>query len=159
LSCRKDGSSIRFARIRYRKQTIDRLWETIPPVWNRIRSHLRIIAVEQLGISVEQFHILRHIHRGINSMSELATEMCISRPAISQTVDVLVHKGLLTRQQSTADRRYVKLALTENGTALLKAIFENNRTWMMSKLDSLNQKQLNASIQATEMLKKTFVEP
>ena len=138
------------------QRTIDRFWETIPPVWNRIRSHIRAVAAEQFGISVEQFHILRHIARGTNSVSELADERCTSRPAISQAVDALAHKGLLTRQQSSSDRRYVQLALTESGSTLLKSIFDNNRAWMMDMLGALDADELSASIQAMDILKITF---
>jgi DNA-binding MarR family transcriptional regulator len=138
------------------QQAIDRFWETIPPLWNRVRSNLRTTAVERFGISVEQFHILRHINHGINSVSDLAEERCISRPAISQVVDVLAQKGLLTRQQETDDRRHVKLALTEKGKTLLNAIFDNNHRWMISKLEALSQDELGVAIQAMETLKKTF---
>jgi DNA-binding MarR family transcriptional regulator len=140
------------------KRTIDQFWETIPPVWNRVRSNIRSTAAERFGISVEQFHILRHIHHGTDSVSELANERCISRPAISQVVDALAHKGLLTRRQDVDDRRYVKLVLTENGTALLKSIFDSNRAWMEDKLASLDQAELAASIQAMETIQKTFIE-
>ena len=140
------------------QETIDRFWETIPPLWNRIRSNLRGTAAERFGISVEQFHILRHVNRGINSVSDLAVERCTSRPAISQVVDTLVNKGLLTRRQEADDRRYVKLALTVNGSTLLKGIFDSNRTWMLSKLDALSEAELGAAIQAMETLKKTFAE-
>ena len=138
------------------QETIDRFWETIPPIWNRIRSNLRGTAAERFGVSVEQFHILRHINRGINLVSDLAVERCTSRSAISQAVDVLVNKGLITRQQEADDRRYVKLALTESGSALLKSIFDSNRAWMLSKLDALSQDELSASVQAMQLLKKTF---
>ena len=140
------------------QQTIDRFWESFPPTWNHIRTNVRGIAVEKFGITVEQFHILRHIHRGTDSVSELANERCISRPAISQVVDALAHKGLLTRQQDADDRRYVKLVLTENGAALLKSIFDSNRAWMKEKLASLDQADLVASIQAMETLKSSFKE-
>jgi DNA-binding MarR family transcriptional regulator len=140
------------------QQTIDRFWETIPPIWNRIRSNLRGTATERFGISVEQFHILRHVNHGIDSVSDLAVERCTSRPAISQVVDVLVNKGLITRKQEADDRRYVRLALTESGSALLKSIFDSNRAWMLSKLDALSQDELNASIQALQLLKKTFAD-
>jgi DNA-binding MarR family transcriptional regulator len=138
------------------QQTIDRFWETLPPTWSRIRSHLRSTAAEQFGITVEQFHILRHIHRGTNSACDLASIIGISRPAISQAVDALAIKGLLTRQQSRSDRRYVTLALTESGSSLLKAIFDNNRLWMLSKLETLSVDELNGAIQAMETVKKTF---
>jgi len=140
------------------QQTIDRFWETIPPLWSRIRAHLRSTAAEKYGITIEQFHILRHIHRGKNSACELAATIGISRPAVSQAVDALVHKGLLTRQQDTSDRRYVTLALTENGSILLKGIFENNRIWMLGKLETLSQDELNATVQAMETVKKTLNE-
>src|SRR5512138_1764909 len=91
------------------EQTIDRFWETVPPVWNFVRTHLRGTATGKFDITVEQFHVLRFVRRGPNSMSELATAKNISRPAISQAVDVLVRKGLLTRVQSTTDRRVVEL--------------------------------------------------
>jgi len=138
------------------QQTIDRFWETLPPTWSRIRSHLRSTAAEQFGITVAQFHILRHINRGKNSVSNLSAELYISRPAISQAVEALFQKDLLTRQQDSSDRRHVQLALTESGSTLLKAIFENNRTWMLSKLDALSQDELSAAIQAMETVKKTF---
>ena len=51
---------------------IEAFWGTIPPVWNRIKGNVRSIAVENYDISVEQFHILRHIRKGLTSVSELA---------------------------------------------------------------------------------------
>ena len=94
------------------ERAIDRFWETIPPLWGTIRQHIRAQATSQFDISVEQFHVLRYVRRGPNSISDLATAKNISRPAISQAVDLLVNKGLLTRTQSSEDRRFVELSLT-----------------------------------------------
>ena len=71
--------------------------------------------------------------KGFTSVSELAAIRQISRPAISQAVDVLVEKGLISRQQEAEDRRFVHLLLTPNGEALLNKIFQENRAWMMEK--------------------------
>ena len=65
---------------------IEAFWGTIPPVWNRIKGNVRAIAVENYDISVEQFHILRHIRKGLTSVSELAEVKQISRSAVSQAV-------------------------------------------------------------------------
>ena len=119
---------------RLRDQAIDRFWETVPPLWNTVRSHLRSAATVNFDITVEQFHILRHVRRGIGSISELATAKNISRPAISQAVEILVKKKFLTRVQSTQDRRYVELALTETGNALLDAVFKDTRGWMKERI-------------------------
>lgn len=138
---------------------IDRFWETIPPVWGRIRGNVRGIAMEHFNLTVEQFHILRHIRMGCHSGSDLAAIQQISRSAISQVVDLLVGKGLITRCEQTEDRRYVQLELTESGNALLNAIFKKNRAWMMEKLATLNPEELNKVLLAMEVLKKTFDPP
>lgn len=87
-------------------QVFDQFWETVPAVWNTIRGNLRAIASEQFEISVEQFHVLRLIRKGLTSVSEIAEARLISRPAASQTVDGLVEKGLITRRQAAGDRRF-----------------------------------------------------
>jgi DNA-binding MarR family transcriptional regulator len=138
------------------QQTIDRIWETIPPTWHQIRANIRGIVTDNFDITVEQFHILRHVRKGINSVSELAEEKQISRPAISQAVELLVEKGLLTRQQSSADRRFVQLELTENGSELLNAIFRMNRKWMEDRLSTLNEADIAAMLKAMETLKTVF---
>lgn len=136
------------------EQTIDKFWETIPPLWGYIRSHIRTVATESFDISVEQFHILRFIRRGHVSVSELANVRNISRPAISQGVDALVHKELVTRTQSKEDRRYVELELTPEGNALLDSVFQNTREWMKESLETFSQEELELAIRGMEVLKK-----
>jgi DNA-binding MarR family transcriptional regulator len=135
-------------------QAIDRFWETVPPLWNFVRSHIRATATAKFDITVEQFHVLRYVRRGKDSMSELATAKNISRPAISQAVDILVNKGLLTRVQSTQDRRYVDLALTDAGNNLLDTVFKETRGWMKERLHSLNADELETIARAMEVMKK-----
>lgn len=135
------------------RQTVETFWETFPPFWHGIRAHIRQVAAEQFEISVEQFHILRHIRRGESSVSELAEAKNISRPAISQAVDTLVNKGLITRARDSHDRRYIHLSLTEAGDALLDAIFEDTRQWMMQTLSPLSEEDLQALIQGMNSLR------
>ena len=139
-------------------QTIDRFWESIPPVWNQIRGHLRSIAQEKFDISVEQFHVLRHIRRGICSVSDLANVKKISRSAISQSVDGLVEKGLIDRRQHTDDRRFVTLELTPSGDELLNAIFNENRAWMVEKMSAFTPEELERMLLAFQSLRDTFKE-
>ena len=138
------------------QQTIDRFWETVPPVWNAVRVHLRSMAQEQFAISVEQFHILRYIRRKVDSISALAAIGRISRPAISQGVDALVNKGLVSRQQGIHDRRYIKLELTAEGNALLDAIFTRNREWMKARLEALPVTELETIENGLSALKKAL---
>jgi len=138
---------------------IEVFWGTIPPVWNKIKSNVRSIAVEHYDISVEQFHILRHIRRGLGSVSELAEVKQISRSAISQAVDLLVERGLICRLQNAQDRRNIPLELTDSGNRLLDTIWEKNRAWMRSQMASLSAEELNTLTVAMEILARTFIEP
>ena len=136
------------------EQTLDKFWETVPPLWGYIRAHIRAVATEDFDISVEQFHILRFIRRGHGSVSGLADARNISRPAISQGVDALVNKGLVTRTQSKEDRRYVELELTLQGCALLDSVFKNTREWMKESLETFSQEELELAIRGMDVLKK-----
>jgi DNA-binding MarR family transcriptional regulator len=136
------------------EQILDKFWETIPPLWGYIRAHIRAVATENFDISVEQFHLLRFIRRGRCSVSDLADARNISRPAISQGVDALVNKGLVTRRQSKEDRRYVKLELTPEGDALLDNVFQDTREWMKASLEAFSQEELELAVRGMEVLKK-----
>ena len=137
-----------------RDRAVDRFWETVPPLWNTVRSHIRTVATANFDITVEQFHILRFVRRGTASMSELATAKNISRPAMSQAVEILVKKGLLTRVQSTQDRRYVDLALTAAGNQLPDTVFQETRVWMKERMHGLTVVELETIVRAMEAMKK-----
>ena len=137
---------------------IDRVWETLPAVWNKVRGNVRCIATEYYEITVDQFHILRHIRKGRGSVSELAEIQQISRPAISQAVDILVDRGLVSRQTDAEDRRHIRLDLTSNGNDLLNTIFKQNRGWMMEKMADLSPDEIDSIVHGLEILKKTFIE-
>lgn len=139
--------------------TIDRFWETIPPAWNQIRNNLRSIATENFGISVEQFHILRNIRRGVKSVSDLAEVKQISRPAISQAVEMLVEKGYISRQPNTQDRRFIELALTDDGSALLDTIFEKNRLWMAEKMARISSADLQVIQTGMDIFSQAITAP
>jgi DNA-binding MarR family transcriptional regulator len=87
-------------------------------------------------------------------MSELAAARNISRPAMSQAVEVLVKKGLLTRVHSMQDRRYVDLALTEAGNQLLDTVFQDTREWMKERMQGLSASNLEAILQGMDVMKK-----
>ena len=136
--------------------TVDSLLETLPPVWERIRSNLRTAATKKFGITLEQFHVLRHIRHGYQSVGDLAEKKQISRSAVSQAVEELVTKGLVTRRQESDDRRCVLLELTRHASAVLDANFQENRIWMKGKMVSLSLEELNSIQHVMEILKKTF---
>jgi DNA-binding MarR family transcriptional regulator len=137
-----------------RDEAVDRIWEAVPPLWGAVRSHIRMLAAHQHNITVEQFHVLWYVHHGTGSVSELATARSISRPAISQAVDVLVRKGLVKRVQSTRDRRFIGLSLTEAGKALLGSLFDETHQWMKERMKILTGAELECIVKAMPALRK-----
>ncbi len=137
-------------------RTIEAFWSIFPPLWHQIRAFIREEANHHFDITVNQFHMLRRIDSGKDSVSKLADDKHISRAAISRIVEVLVNKNLITRTHNPEDRRQVKLTLTVEGRTLLDTLFQHTRRWMDSKLVLLDDHELENIIQALNALKKAF---
>jgi len=137
--------------------TVDGLLETLPPVWDRIRSNLRAAGTEKFGITLEQFHALRHIRRGFTSVGAISDKRQVSRSAVSQAVEALVRKGLVTRTQESADRRCVRLALTPYASEAMDANYQANRLWMKAKMSSLSSEELECVRASMDILRATFM--
>jgi len=138
------------------ERTVEAFWSNFPPLWHKIRAYIREEAIAQFDITVSQFHMLRRIDYGKDSVSQLADTMHISRAATSRTVNVLVNKGLLTRTHNPNDRRYVQLRLTEEGKILLQTLFGITGNWMEGKLAELDEAELENIINAVEALTRAF---
>jgi len=138
------------------QSTVDCVFETLPPVWDRIRYNLRVAATGKFGITLEQFHVLRHIRKGCQSVRDLAEKRQVSPAAISQGVENLVRKGLVTRRQEGEDRRCVLLELTPYASEVLDANYEENRAWMRGRMASLTMAELGEVRRAMATLKAVF---
>jgi DNA-binding MarR family transcriptional regulator len=75
-------------------------------------------------LTLPQFRLLQRVHAGHTSPTALARMAGRSLPTMSESIEGLVRRGLLTRQPSTRDRRAVVIALTAEGEALRQAADE-----------------------------------
>ena len=74
-----------------------------------------------------QCHILVEFGKNTTlSINDLAAKLKIDKSAVSRTVDDLVKKCLLKREQNPTDRRYVKISLTTEGLRMVKDIDSNS---------------------------------
>lgn len=137
-------------------ETVELVLDTLPPVWDSIRSRLRAAGTGKFGISLEQFHTLRHVRLGYQSVAELAEKRGVSRSAASQAVDVLVSKGLVTRREGREDRRCVHLELTSRAAAVLDENRAETRAWMEERMASLGPEELETVSAAMAILEKAF---
>ena len=92
---------------------------------NRV-SHARgdtLAVLAGASVTLPQVLLLRRMAtNGENTSSELAEQMHMSLPAVSQMVDRLFQLGLVSRAESLEDRRKKRLGVTPEGRALLKRI-------------------------------------
>jgi MarR family 2-MHQ and catechol resistance regulon transcriptional repressor len=74
-------------------------------------------------LSVTQFHALGVIgDAGPLSMNDLAARLFLDKSTTSRVVDSLERKGLAVREANPADRRALRLGVTENGKHLLGTV-------------------------------------
>ncbi|HZR96350.1 MAG TPA: MarR family transcriptional regulator [Gaiellaceae bacterium] len=109
----------------------------------RVGRELRREARE-VGVSPEQVSLLVAIKYapGIG-VRELAARERVSAPALSKHVDRLERDGLVSRTQSTADRRRVGLTLTDEGQRVLRRVRSRRTAWLVSRLGKLSGEDLD----------------
>jgi len=95
-------------------------------------SHARgktLAVLADASVTLPQVLLLRRVaSNGESTPSEIAEQMHMSLPAASQMLDRLAHLGLVSRTESTADRRRKVVATTADARALLKRIHRARST-------------------------------
>ena len=74
------------------------------------------------GISIPQYRLLLFLRHGPKRAGELAARAAIRRPTLTSLVDGLEKDGRLRRIQVEADRRGIRLELTEDGVKAMRSV-------------------------------------
>lgn len=92
---------------------------------------------------------LHSILAGSDSASELGRAMSITKQAAAKTIALLEERGYLTREPDPADKRRVRLRVTERGLSMLRdgeAIFERIRQEWEQRVGSSTIGALEATL-------------
>jgi MarR family transcriptional regulator for hemolysin len=132
------------------------LMDTAPQIIQTIRVEMR--RGRGSDISIPQFRAMRFIqvHPDL-SLSHLAEHLGLTLPSVSKLVDGLVKQKLITRKESTADRRKITLDLTSTGAAIVDSARADARTNLAQKLKHLSDNDLETISQAMQLLRPIFV--
>jgi len=131
------------------------LMDTAPKIIQSIRSEMR--SGHGANLSIPQFRSLRFIQRNPDtSLSDLANHLGLTLPSVSKLVDGLVKKGLISRQESTADRRRLTLVLTQSGEAIINSARANAQVNIAKILSNLSNEELNTIHRTLELLNPLF---
>jgi DNA-binding MarR family transcriptional regulator len=77
------------------------------------------------------------------SPKQIAEFLGVSKSAVSQLLDPLVDKKLVSRQADTKDRRIIHLSLTPKGSGLLKKLYRLKFAGIRTALGSLDTAELS----------------
>lgn len=83
------------------------------------RLQIELLAQLEQPLTLRQFRILQRIDEGVTSMSGLSRLAHRSLPTISESVEGMIRRGLLSRAASEADRRAAVLQVTSAGRQAL----------------------------------------
>jgi len=132
------------------------LMDTAPQIVQAIRMEMR--RGRASNISIPQFRTLRFIQRNPDSsLSHLAEHLGLTLPSVSKLVDGLVKQKLVTRKESTADRRKLTLILTQAGAAIVDSARAGARANLAKKLTALSNAELQTISQALQLLHPIFI--
>jgi len=87
-------------------------------------SHAFARKLESSGVTVAEWVVLREMYKsGERTAPSVVAELTgLSRGAISKLISRLLEKGLVTRRESSGDRRYQDIELTKAAMALVPTL-------------------------------------
>lgn len=104
-----------------------------------------------------QCHVLMEVAKANTiNIVELADTLQVNKSAVSRTVDELVKKGEVVREQDLNDRRYVKIKLTEKGRAGANFMDVNSRKQFEVLLNVIPAEKRQTAIEGAQILSQAL---
>jgi DNA-binding MarR family transcriptional regulator len=97
---------------------------------------------------------LSHLKKGARTPGELAELERVAPPSMTRTVNCLVEKGLVTRDDNPSDGRSKLLLLTDAGWATMNRIGQARDDWMLHQLEGLTKPEQDMLRQAAVLLNR-----
>lgn len=114
----------------------------ILPYWNyKIIKPFKQLLEE--GVSMEVYSCLRVLQasNGIMTMTELAVWMKMTKQQMTKLSNRLVELELVKRVFDPADRRIIKLEITDNARNYIDSFLNCNADYFREMLDCINEKE------------------
>jgi len=132
------------------------LMDTVPQIVQALRVEMRL--GRGANVSIPQFRTLRFVQRNPDSsLSDIANHLGLTLPSVSKLVDGLVKQKLVSRQESTTDRRRLTLGLTRIGESIVNVARANAQASLAKTLSRLSDNELDTVMRAMELLRPLFV--
>jgi DNA-binding MarR family transcriptional regulator len=110
-------------------------------------------------LSRSKVQVLRLLEfRGPSTLSDIATHLGVSRPAVTQIVDSLEESALVERTKSDEDRRTTLLRLAEAGREILAKVIENQRHIVRSAMRDVSEARAHRWVETVERIVVSLVQ-
>jgi len=94
-----------------------------------------------LGVTRDQFHALLALCRGELTMGELSERLGVSCSTVTDLVDRMERAALAERVRDEADRRVVRVRITDGGRTVLTRVRERRRRYLGRVLASMTEEE------------------
>jgi MarR family 2-MHQ and catechol resistance regulon transcriptional repressor len=116
--------------------------------------------IEETGLGLSDFGVLEVLlHKGPLPVNTIGPIVDLTAGSISVAVDRLVEKGLVSRVESTEDRRVRIVALTQCGKALIVRAFRKHAEQMRRVFSELSPEELRGLEVALKTVGKRAAAP
>ena len=137
------------------EESASELLEVVPIIMRDIRSEMR--SRRSPDLTVPQFRTLVFVNRNEgSSLLEVATFMGLTPPSASRLVDILISRGLMTREEHPSDRRRVKLGVTRRGHTVLENCTRGTLAHLSDKLSCVGAEDREVIVRAMQTLRSVF---
>jgi DNA-binding MarR family transcriptional regulator len=105
------------------------------------------------SLSLSQIGTLfRLYHHGPSPINDLAEHLGVTMAAVSQLLNPLIDKDLITRSTDPTDRRIKLISLTEKGKETVKESIKSRHAWVDHLADQFSPEEKEAVLPALEIL-------
>ncbi len=112
------------------------------------------------GITMAQCHVIVELGRAERmSVNDLAELLRLDKSTVSRSVDNLVGMGLVARETDPADRRYVALALSDNGVKMFAGLEKRMETYFADIVDFLPAEKREQVLDSLALLAEAIKSP
>jgi len=115
------------------------LIETLPLLMRSLGADMRC---HGNGLMPAHFRTLGMLSKRSFNLSELAELQSVSMATMSNSVAILVERGLVERKPSPTDRRMLHLSLTPAGHTVMQAVYQSLTARITQQMQDLSGKEL-----------------
>lgn len=105
-------------------------------------------------VSLVHLHVLMFLDTdGPQPMGVIAEALDVSQASVTGFIDRMVQRDLVVRQRGDADRRVVRVGLTETGRRMIQNMATERRERMLEMLDTIDDADLAALLRGSRALR------